>query len=181
HCRGVERGRCLSARLSRRGQSDHGQGRGRLAQGPEGVRRDADRHQVLRRRGQQELLRHQSQPGPALPDRQGGHRRLVQPRQDPGEDDAERSYRLRIRQRMIASFLEAYTAPKSEIRRRVYLTVSTLVGLCSLLAWCTLSYGGLVRSDFLASPVGVVPAGIHLPRGGSLFVNTARRGPETLG
>ena len=53
---------------------------------------------------------------------------------------------------MIASFLEAYTAPKREIPRRVYLTVSTLVGLCSLLAWCTLSYGGLVRSDFLPTP-----------------------------
>src|SRR5439155_20267645 len=76
-------------------------------------------------------------------------------------------------QRMIASFLEAYTAPKREIPRRVYLTVSTLVGLCSLLAWCTLSYGGLVRSDFLPTPVAVVQAGIDMARDGSLFVNTA--------
>src|SRR3989442_7014488 len=74
---------------------------------------------------------------------------------------------------MIASFLEAYTAPKREIPRRVYLTVSTLVGLCSLLAWCTLSYGGLVRSDFLPTPVAVVQAGIDMAPDGSLFLNTA--------
>src|SRR5207247_1932782 len=170
------------ARRCRRGQSDHGQGRGRLAQGPEGVRRDAARHQVLRRRGQQEVLRHQSQPGPALPDRQGRHRRVVRPRQDPGEDDAQRSYRLRIRQRMIASFLEAYTAPRREIPRRVYLTVSALVGLGGLLAWCALSYGGLVRSGFLPTPVAVLQAGIDLARGGSLLVDpTARRPAVTCG
>src|SRR3989442_4551897 len=81
---------------------------------------------------------------------------------------------------MIASFLEAYTAPKREIPRRVYLTVSTLVGLCSLLAWCTLSYGGLVRSDFLPTPVAVVQAGIDMARDGSLFVNTAASVTEIM-
>ena len=81
---------------------------------------------------------------------------------------------------MIASFLEAYTAPRREIPRRVYLTVSTLVGLCSLLAWCALSYGGLVRSDFLPTPVAVVLAGIDMARDGSLFVNTAASVTEIM-
>src|SRR5207247_4604167 len=121
---------------------------------------------------QQEVLRHQSQPGPARPDRQGRHRRVVRPRQDPGEDDAQRSYRLRIRQRMIASFLEAYTAPRREIPRRVYLTVSAVGGRGGLLAWCALSYGGLVRSDFLPAPVAVPQAGSHMAPGRSLLVNT---------
>src|SRR3989442_14748511 len=81
---------------------------------------------------------------------------------------------------MIASFLEAYTAPKREIPRRVYLTVSTLVGLCSLLVWCTLSYGGLVRSDFLPTPLALVQAGIDMARGGPLFVNTAGGGTQNM-
>src|SRR3989442_3817441 len=81
---------------------------------------------------------------------------------------------------MIASFLEAYTAPKREVPRGVYLTVSTLVGLWRLLAWCTLSYGGLVRSDFLPTPVAVVQAGIDMARDGSLFVNTAASVTEIM-
>src|SRR3989442_14281392 len=82
---------------------------------------------------------------------------------------------------MIASFLEAYTAPKREIPRRVYLTVSTLVGLCGLLAWCTLSYGGLVRSGFLPTPVALVQAGLDTGRGGPLFVDTAAGVTPILG
>src|SRR5438552_1226973 len=81
---------------------------------------------------------------------------------------------------MIASFLEAYTAPEKEISRLVYLTVSTLVGFCSLLVWCTLSYDGLVRSDFLPTPVAVVQAGIDMARDGSLFVNTAASVTEIM-
>jgi NitT/TauT family transport system permease protein len=73
---------------------------------------------------------------------------------------------------MIRSFVEAYVAPKKDIPRRVYLTVSALVGLFGLLAWCVLSYGGYVRSDFLPTPVAVVQAGIDTAQDGSLFVNT---------
>jgi NitT/TauT family transport system permease protein len=46
-------------------------------------------------------------------------------------------------------FLEAYTAPKKEIPRRVYLTVSALVGISIFAFWSVLSYGELVRPDFL--------------------------------
>jgi NitT/TauT family transport system permease protein len=81
---------------------------------------------------------------------------------------------------MIGAFLEAYTAPRREIPQRVYLTVSTLVGLCGLLAWCALSYGGLVRSDFLPTPVAVVQAGIDMARDGSLVVNTAASVTEIM-
>jgi len=48
----------------------------------------------------------------------------------------------------MASFLDAYVAPKKDIPRRAYLTVSTLVAASILALWCALSYGGVVRSDF---------------------------------
>jgi NitT/TauT family transport system permease protein len=69
-------------------------------------------------------------------------------------------------------FLEAYAAPKTDIPRRVYLTVSTLVGVFLLALWCLLAYSGLVRSDFLPTPVQVVQAGIDGLSDGSLLVNT---------
>ena len=58
------------------------------------------------------------------------------------------------------ALLDAYTAPKKKIPRRAYLTVSTLVALFVLSFWCVLSYGELVRSDFLPTPMKVVWAGI---------------------
>jgi NitT/TauT family transport system permease protein len=70
------------------------------------------------------------------------------------------------------SFVDAYVAPKKEIPRRVYLAVSALVGLSILALWCGLAYGGLVRSDFLPTPVAVVVAGISGLQDGSLLVNT---------
>jgi NitT/TauT family transport system permease protein len=78
------------------------------------------------------------------------------------------------------SFVEAYFAPKKEIPGRVYLTVSTLVGLLGLLAWCVLTYGGLVRADFLPTPVAVVRAGIDMTEDGSLLVNTMASVTEIL-
>jgi NitT/TauT family transport system permease protein len=69
--------------------------------------------------------------------------------------------------------LEAYTAPKTEIPRRVYLTVSTLTGTVVLALWCLLSYGGFVEPDFLPTPVQVIQAGINGVKDGSLLVNTA--------
>ncbi len=74
---------------------------------------------------------------------------------------------------MPRSTFEAYTAPKKEIPRSVYLTVSVTVGVSILLFWCLLSYGGFVRSDFLPTPVEVVRAGIDGVEDGSLAVNTA--------
>ena len=44
-------------------------------------------------------------------------------------------------------FLDAYIAPQTRIPRRVYLTVSALVGIVTFAFWCILSYGGLVRPD----------------------------------
>lgn len=78
------------------------------------------------------------------------------------------------------SFLEAYAAPKKDIPRRVYLTVSTLVGLLGLTVWCVLTYGELVRSDFLPTPIAVVLAGIEMTRDGSLLVNTAASVTEIM-
>ena len=45
------------------------------------------------------------------------------------------------------SLLDAYTAPKKDIPRRAYLTVSTLVVTAILAFWCILSYGELVRGE----------------------------------
>ncbi len=71
------------------------------------------------------------------------------------------------------SFFEAYFAPKQEIPGRVYLTVSTLVGLFFLISWCVLTYGGMVEDYFLPTPDSVVRAGIAGIDDGSLIVNTA--------
>ena len=72
----------------------------------------------------------------------------------------------------MASFLDAYVAPKKDIPRRAYLTVSTLVAVAILAMWCVLSYGELVRSDFLPTPDAVVTAAINGIGDGSLLVNT---------
>jgi NitT/TauT family transport system permease protein len=69
--------------------------------------------------------------------------------------------------------LEAYATPKKEIPRRVYLTTSGLVAVFLLTLWCLLSFGGLVRPDFLPTPTAVVLAGVEGIRDGSLLVNTA--------
>lgn len=72
----------------------------------------------------------------------------------------------------MASFLDAYTAPKKDIPRRAYLTVSALVGASLFAVWCALSYGGLVRGDFLPTPGAVVAAAVAGIEDGSLPVNT---------
>ena len=69
--------------------------------------------------------------------------------------------RLQLRRRLMASFLDAYVAPKKDIPRRAYLTVSTLVAASILALWCALSYGGVVRSDFLPTPDEVATAAIN--------------------
>ena len=74
---------------------------------------------------------------------------------------------------MKRSLLSLYTTPKKEIARPVYLVVSVLVSLALFGLWCALSYGGLVRRDFLPTPVEVVLAGIEGVQDGSLLINTA--------
>ena len=72
----------------------------------------------------------------------------------------------------MASFLDAYTAPKKDIPQRAYLTVSMLVAGSLFALWCVLSYGDLVRSDFLPSPGAVLVAASTGLNDGSLLVNT---------
>jgi NitT/TauT family transport system permease protein len=72
----------------------------------------------------------------------------------------------------MASFLDAYVAPKKDIPRRAYLSVSTFVVVAIVAFWCVLSYGGMVRSDFLPTPHKVAVAAINGVNDGSLLVNT---------
>jgi len=74
---------------------------------------------------------------------------------------------------MRRSRLAAYTAPKKEIGRPVYLAVSALVAVSLFGLWSLLAYGGFVRPVFLPTPAEVLRAGIDGIRDGSLFVNTA--------
>lgn len=78
------------------------------------------------------------------------------------------------------SSFESYTAPKKEIPRRVYLTVSALVGFAGLLFWCVLAYGGFVQSDFLPTPVAVGQAAVAMALDGSLYVNTVASVTEIM-
>jgi NitT/TauT family transport system permease protein len=70
------------------------------------------------------------------------------------------------------SSFDAYFAPKKEIPPRAYLTVSVLVGVAVFAFWCLLAYGGLVRSDFLPTPVAVVRAAIDGLGDGTLLEDT---------
>jgi NitT/TauT family transport system permease protein len=72
----------------------------------------------------------------------------------------------------MASFLDAYVSPKKDIPRRAYISVSALVVIAIVGFWCVLSYGGMVRSDFLPTPHDVVVAAINGFNDGSLLVNT---------
>ena len=72
----------------------------------------------------------------------------------------------------MTSFLDACTAPKKDIPRRAYLTVSASVGVLIVVVWCALSYGEMVRSDFLPTPGAVVGAAVNGVRDGSLAENT---------
>lgn len=66
----------------------------------------------------------------------------------------------------------SYFAPKVEIPRRLYASLGVVsVGLIFAL-WCLLSYGGIVRPDFLATPGAVAAAGWERLLDGSLLENT---------
>jgi NitT/TauT family transport system permease protein len=68
--------------------------------------------------------------------------------------------------------IDAYFAPKKEIPPRAYLTVSVLVALLVFGFWCLMSYGGLVRADFLPTPVAVVRAAVDGLGDGTLLRDT---------
>jgi NitT/TauT family transport system permease protein len=76
--------------------------------------------------------------------------------------------------------LAAYTTPKKEIARPVYLAVSVLVALGLFAAWGALAYGGFVRRDFLPTPYDVILAAIEGVSDGSLLINTAYSVAEIL-
>lgn len=68
--------------------------------------------------------------------------------------------------------LHSLLEPKREIPTGISLSVSTAVAASLLGLWCLLTYGGLVRPDFLASPGAVLRAGWEGIQDRSLLVNT---------
>ncbi len=72
----------------------------------------------------------------------------------------------------MASALQTYLAPKKDIPRRAYLSVSTVAAVSIIAVWCILSYGGLVRSDFLPTPDAVFRAAASGLKDGSLLIDT---------
>ena len=70
---------------------------------------------------------------------------------------------------MIRHLLERYCAPKTEIPRRVSLSVSAIVAALIMIGWCGATYGGLVRTSFLPPPHAVFVAGAKSIADGSLL------------
>jgi NitT/TauT family transport system permease protein len=70
------------------------------------------------------------------------------------------------------SRISSYFTPKTEIPRGVYLSTSALVAISVFAGWCVLSYGGLVRSDFLPTPHAVLVAAYETILDGSLPKHT---------
>ncbi len=73
---------------------------------------------------------------------------------------------------MIRKFIDAYCAPKTEIPKSLYISISSIVGISLILFWCLLSYGGLVRPDFLPAPHLVLWSAYELIMDGSLAEHT---------
>ena len=74
--------------------------------------------------------------------------------------------------RAILARISSYFTPKTEIPRGVYISTSVLVAVSVFALWCVLSYGGLVRSDFLPTPPAVVLAAYETILDGSLPKHT---------
>src|SRR5438445_10274210 len=96
---------------------------------------------------------------------------MVGPGQAAGPNEPRQAHRLRVRH-SVMGWIEAYTAPKQDILRRVYLSVGTLVAALLLAIWWLLSYGGIVRAELLPTVVALVPAGTGGIKDGSLAVDT---------
>jgi NitT/TauT family transport system permease protein len=60
-------------------------------------------------------------------------------------------------------------APKTEIPGALHAALGILAGVLVLGLWCWLTYGGIVRTDFLAAPHQVLLAGWKLAKSGTLF------------
>ena len=73
---------------------------------------------------------------------------------------------------MIRKFIEVYCAPKKEIPKSLYISISSCVGISLILVWCLLSYSGLVRPDFLPAPHLVFWSAYELILDGSLAGHT---------
>jgi NitT/TauT family transport system permease protein len=69
--------------------------------------------------------------------------------------------------------LRDFFVPKEEIPARAYLTVSALAGIVLAGLWCVLTYGGLVRTDFLPPPHKVAATAGKLIENGSLLKHTS--------
>jgi NitT/TauT family transport system permease protein len=72
----------------------------------------------------------------------------------------------------VAGGVDGYLAPKGQIPRSLSLTVSGLTGAAVLTLWCVLTYGGLVRVDFLPPPHAVLAAAAAGLADGSLLHHT---------
>lgn len=60
-------------------------------------------------------------------------------------------------------------APKEPIPASAYLTTNILAGVFVIGSWCLLSYGGLVRADFLPAPHRVATKAVELIANGTLL------------
>ncbi len=70
---------------------------------------------------------------------------------------------------MIKRFVQEYCAPKAEIPRLVAIITGAAVAISVLGAWCIVTYGGLVRVDFLPTPDSIIRAAIRFSIDGTLF------------
>jgi NitT/TauT family transport system permease protein len=64
---------------------------------------------------------------------------------------------------------ESLLNPKEDIPAGIYIGISTAVAIALFGLWCLLSYGGFVRTDFLATPHAVFLAGYSGVRDASLL------------
>ncbi len=72
----------------------------------------------------------------------------------------------------MAAGLSRYLAPKAPIPRWLYLAASGAMAGSLVLGWAVLSYGGLVRSDFLPTPGAVLWAAADALADRSLLTHT---------
>lgn len=70
---------------------------------------------------------------------------------------------------MIWGVIRKYCTPKTEIPRRVSLSVSVVVGSLLIGGWCLATYGGLTKINFLPPPHTVLMAGAKSLADGSLL------------
>ena len=72
---------------------------------------------------------------------------------------------------MFRRFVRAYCAPRTDIPRRVASLAGAVVTSLLLGLWCLVTYGGLVRTNFLPPPHAVIAAAVRFAADGRLFVD----------